>query len=55
MGCRWRPAAAVEIELANGVQIRVPADQPAALVTTLRTVGTLAVAQQQVEQEALRC
>ena len=51
----WHPAGAVEIELPNGVRVRVPLDQEATLVTTLRTVGSLADPQRQPRQEDARC
>jgi hypothetical protein len=51
----WHPAGAVEIELPNGVRVRVPLDQEAALVTTLRIVGSLADPRRQPRQEDARC
>jgi transposase-like protein len=51
----WRPASVVEIELPNGVLVRVPADGEAVLVTTLRTVGNLGCPEQHTQREAATC
>ena len=52
----WTPAAVVEIELHNGVRVRVPADREHALHAAIRAAGEVAsLAIRMVAREASSC
>ena len=52
----WTPAAVIEIELPNGVRVRVPADREQALHTAIRAAGEVAPpAISTVAKEASSC
>ena len=52
---RWGAAAVVELELPNGVRVRVPAEREAAVAAAIRAAGELAEPRAAAGEESAAC